>query len=82
MNDNDTRTDGRTAARMEPRETDERSTSRLSRRDFLRAGAAAGAGSLALGMSETVAAAKVQEKCNTDYGKIDVSQAFTLIDNR
>jgi chitinase len=54
-----------------------------SRRTFLKTSAAVGAGGLALGLgSNSVVAAKVQEKCNTDYGKIDVADRFTLMDNR
>jgi hypothetical protein len=64
--------------------TDDRSTNSASgsRRSFLKTSAAVGAGGLALGLSNPVMAAKVREKCDTNYGKIDVSNGFTLMDNQ
>lgn len=53
-----------------------------SRRSVLKAAGAVGAGSLALGLGGTASAAKVQEKCDTNYGKIEVADAFTLMDNQ
>ncbi len=53
-----------------------------SRRDFLKAGVAVGVGGLVLGGGTPATAAKVEERCNSDYGTIDVADGFVLMDNR
>ncbi|QLH77151.1 hypothetical protein HZS55_07510 [Halosimplex rubrum] len=54
-----------------------------SRRSVLKAGAALGAGGLAVGLGDRVSAAKVEEICDSsDYGAIEVADGFSLIDNQ
>jgi|GEM_PF-996488 len=53
-----------------------------SRRSVLKAGAALGAGGLAVGLGDRVSAAKVEEVCNSEYGTIEVADGFSLVDNR
>jgi len=62
--------------------TTDASSGATSRRSVLKAGAAIGAGGLAVGLGQRAAAAKVEEVCNSDYGTIEVADGFSLVDNR
>ncbi|WP_436926912.1 GH12 family glycosyl hydrolase domain-containing protein [Halosimplex amylolyticum] len=85
--DDDSQTTDEQTADMEGRGAEGRRESvirtRRSRRRFLAASAALGAGALALGTGESATAAPVEEKCNTEeFGQIQVADGFALLDNQ